>query len=367
MVDNYDRQLFRIYYQMAEVYAQSGRSAEAADGYALALYYARRLEDHKAEQECRTLVARHHPRHVAAGDKAEPLFFAQLLIRYPADEAQQFLQSYSDRRRQSASARSSYTVIASAAPFSPSLGVITTQPQPQGSIPALNTTVAVADGPGPTFTNPAPQPALAFEMAPTTPKNEPIVEQPSVLTHNDTITPTAPSPTAPATIEHHHVFDLGTRAASEQVESLRAVEDVLLRQSSDAEIDFDEPERSALASAINVVAACAVFIGFAAIGFFAYELNPIVSRWDLSGLVERIGQTQWADLLRQNRDSTDIADPAQRDETPAVDPNRSSIPETVRSTDTKRAGSTPQSAESGSGVPLQIGLDQRDGKPPAAR
>ena len=86
-----DRQLFQLYMELGDAQTQRQRPQEAADAYGLALYYARRTGDAFAVQRCRELVLARSPNHVAGQAISAPLFFAQLLMRYPADEAAQAL------------------------------------------------------------------------------------------------------------------------------------------------------------------------------------------------------------------------------------------------------------------------------------
>jgi len=83
-----DWRLYQLYMEFGEAQDQRGRSPEAADAYALALYYARRLNDAARIHECRQLVLERNPNHVAGQAVSAPLFFAQLLMRYPADEVE---------------------------------------------------------------------------------------------------------------------------------------------------------------------------------------------------------------------------------------------------------------------------------------
>jgi hypothetical protein len=86
-----DWRLYQLYMEFGEAQDRRSRQGEAADAYALALYFARRLNDPARIHECRQLVLSRNPNHVAAQAVSAPLFFAQLLMRYPADEVEMML------------------------------------------------------------------------------------------------------------------------------------------------------------------------------------------------------------------------------------------------------------------------------------
>jgi hypothetical protein len=86
-----DWRLYQLYMEFGAAQDRRNRVNEAADAYALALYYARRLNDPARVNECRQLVLTRSPNHVAGQAVSAPLFFAQLLMRYPADEVEHML------------------------------------------------------------------------------------------------------------------------------------------------------------------------------------------------------------------------------------------------------------------------------------
>jgi hypothetical protein len=79
-------ELQSIYFELADFKARAGQLPEAADCYALALYYARRVSNQPLADLCREQILACHPHHVAVRENNAPLFFAQLLMRYPAEE-----------------------------------------------------------------------------------------------------------------------------------------------------------------------------------------------------------------------------------------------------------------------------------------
>jgi hypothetical protein len=88
-----DWRLYQLYMEFGEAQDRRARPSEAADAYALALYFARRLNDPARIHECRQLMLERNPNHVAGQAVSAPLFFAQLLMRYPADEVEMMLTS----------------------------------------------------------------------------------------------------------------------------------------------------------------------------------------------------------------------------------------------------------------------------------
>lgn len=362
MPDDFDRQLYDLYCRLGDHYSTSGNSAEAADGYALALYYARRLGDDVAMERCRQQVAQHHPRHVAAGDKVEPLFFAQLLIRYPADEAQQLLQSQGERRAAARNVAAVFSVVAS--PMSYAIPQVGRAPSPSRQSPTRPEhdarTVASSQQEPKLLER---EPAIALDRA-APPASAPIPER--------TVPATVPPPVAAdktSAMEHHHVFDLGTRAAADHVESLRAVEDVLLKNAVDLDEQLDDDEATSPSPTMNLVAAFAVFVGFVAIGFFAYELHPALSRIGLDGIVERVSRSGLAGLLGSEKvgpSTNELPGPADSMQV-TIKPLQSSPYDRKVGTAAPAAGDSgtiPPDVESS---PVLIGLGQRAGKPRTAQ
>lgn len=88
---NSDQRLYELYLEFAEANGRRAQTGEAADAYSLALYYARRLGDAEKIDHCRDQVAQLNPNHILSHQTSAPLFFAQLLMRYPADEVQHAL------------------------------------------------------------------------------------------------------------------------------------------------------------------------------------------------------------------------------------------------------------------------------------
>ena len=81
--------LYELYEKLGNAHACRANANLAADAFALALYYARRMGKQELAEYCRQLVAECEPDHVAARETVAPLLFAQLLIRYPAEQIEE--------------------------------------------------------------------------------------------------------------------------------------------------------------------------------------------------------------------------------------------------------------------------------------
>lgn len=80
-------ELQSLYFELGDALAQKGQLADAADSYALAMYYAKRGGNAALADLCREQILICHPNHVVIRENSAPLFYAQLLMRYPADES----------------------------------------------------------------------------------------------------------------------------------------------------------------------------------------------------------------------------------------------------------------------------------------
>lgn len=88
-----DIELHGLYLEFADAQRGVGQMARAADSYALALYYAKRIGDVARVRRCREQVAVCNPDHVVCRESSAPLFFAQLLLRYPPEEVAERLEA----------------------------------------------------------------------------------------------------------------------------------------------------------------------------------------------------------------------------------------------------------------------------------
>lgn len=103
-----DARLYQLYFDFGTVQQQRNRPSEAADAFALALYYARRLGDTHRVSQCRELVLERNPNHLGAQPVSAPLFFAQLLMRYPVDEVEQALAFSTPANQMTASSTATF-------------------------------------------------------------------------------------------------------------------------------------------------------------------------------------------------------------------------------------------------------------------
>ena len=85
-------ELQSLYFEFGDALAQKGQLADAADSYALAMYYAKRGGNSALADLCREQILVCHPNHVVIRENNAPLFYAQLLMRYPADESKAQLE-----------------------------------------------------------------------------------------------------------------------------------------------------------------------------------------------------------------------------------------------------------------------------------
>ncbi len=80
--------LYELYEKLGNLLEQRRRGKDAADFLALAIYYARQEKHDAKTHELTERIRVLNPNHVLLRDPKSPLFFAQLLMRYPADEAE---------------------------------------------------------------------------------------------------------------------------------------------------------------------------------------------------------------------------------------------------------------------------------------
>ncbi|QDU64052.1 hypothetical protein Pan216_49400 [Planctomycetes bacterium Pan216] len=91
MVVRDDQRLHELYKQLGEHQAAQGQTSEAADSYALALYFAHRTRRPDLVAYCRIQVAQLNPDHVLVREESAPLLNAQLLLRIPPQKAEGLL------------------------------------------------------------------------------------------------------------------------------------------------------------------------------------------------------------------------------------------------------------------------------------
>lgn len=246
-----DQHLFHLYRELGDLQSARQRPALAADAYALALYYARRMGDVELAASCQQQVIAHHPQHVAAQTQSAPLFFAQLLMRYPADEVQ---KTVAEMRQASAT---------------PAVTVPFEVPTTQLSMPITGTGTVAATAP------PAP-PTVELSEQPTLPSFQ-LDELSTAKTESPVLPfPFRPQPPEPEQFEQHHVFDLGSGEMGSRAQSLRLTEEFLHPHTQSAE--SSEPDSSEIGLAIHFAAVCAVVVGLISIGYFTVQLVPVLTK-----------------------------------------------------------------------------------------
>lgn len=259
MTTSSDQHLYQLYSDLGDAQSAHGDKAAAADAYALALYYARRMSNDALASLCRRKVVENNPHHVAAQQTSAPLHFAQLLMRYPADEAEKMLVRLRQSPQPAMAAVPSPFEITTA--FSMQTGGLEEEPslfQPPTKMEEQVTQPTI-DLPKPTVKPQAP--VLPFQHRP---------EMPSV-----------------DQFEQHHVFDLGSGEMGSRAQSLRVTEE-FLQPNTPAAAASREDESSELAMAIHFAAICAVIVGLVSIGFFAVQMYPSLSRVNLERVVKTL-------------------------------------------------------------------------------
>lgn len=256
MANHNDAQLHQLYLELADVQAGNGRGTEAADHYALAMYYARRMGDSEKVALCKRRILECQPAHIAGHENSAPLFFAQLLIRYPAEEAAQTLQLI--KRAGLAPDPSPIPTLARAS----AAGFV----EEGRALEDFEKKVLNDIG---WMKPPAREPEWVSEPAPPAAATSPM------------------TPTPAPEFESHHVFESKNRIASGD----RAVTDYLPPERLFPKDRRAWSEVGFWGSMLNSAAVAAVIIGIGAIGFLSRELYPDLARMDPKGFVELVKQT----------------------------------------------------------------------------
>lgn len=290
-----DPQLYTLYRQLAQIQSRHGRAGEAADHYALALYYARRLGKAEEMRFCRAQILGLQPNHAAVSETPAPLLFAQLLIRYPADEAATKLDlmrhaGLAGEALGEAEASLAHEEAAPAlTPFAteahdrgaaspPRVGAsaepaVESRYSREEATPASPRLFGEASG-LPAWETPAAneEPAiLSFASASTTPPKVKSVAEP----------PVNPFATSPAPrFENHHVYDLGSDVAGPAVRASRVVDDYLSQERILSKSPADLGELGFWGSAVNALAMFTAAAGVVLIGFFSFKLYPELKRFE---------------------------------------------------------------------------------------
>lgn len=261
MLASTDQQLHELYWELGQAQAECGRQVEAADSYALALYYARRLGDADLMKRCRARIVEAHPTHLGGKESPAPLFFAQLLIRYPADEAAHALSLLKR------------TSLGDDWPVSPSFPVeLTTVHRPTPS--SMDRPFSVA---GETPFADLLESAVPSAPGGRDPRSLPESREPA----------SSGSLSGQSNFENHHVYDLGTGSIPVEAPS-RAVDDFFFEPSLLPDKRESWSEMGFWGSALQVFGSLTAIAGVVALGFFSYELIPTLARFDAREVVQSL-------------------------------------------------------------------------------
>jgi hypothetical protein len=275
MSSSSDQQLHTLYWDLAELHCVGGRRSEAADHFALALYYARRMSNAERVEAARRRVVECSPQHLAAREVSAPLFFAQLLIRYPADEAAHSLGMMRRSTKTSASLEHSVGIMASTHVDDPFFSS-----HANAGLPQLDPL------PDPFFDSRSP-----FDLGASSPIGHPV--EPRVESD-----PSSPSRTRGGTIppefENHHLYDLGSSSPVIGSAADRIVDDYMKPEKiftpPHSKETFAEP--GFWGTVLNGLTFMTILIGMSSVGFFGYELYPRLVRLDGPTLVKH-AQRHW--------------------------------------------------------------------------
>lgn len=270
-----DGKLQALYFELGQHQKRCGELAKAADTYALALYYAKRTTNRELVQRCREEVALCNPSHIVCRESSAPLYFAQLLMRHPPEEAEQELQEMRQRQTTSALAPAHS---ASAPGTSVDELFQYAKVDPNCGIFELGATSAPSDAPTAWLTAIEEE---ALQRPEPLPETLPQLETPQ---RKATAFKTE-------TMEAHHIYPHSTPTEPSTEIPTKAVDDYLFAsQPSPRRAETEEVEESWMANLIHTGAVASLLLGVAAIGFFSVELYKSRARLDPARIVKQIRQ-----------------------------------------------------------------------------
>lgn len=310
MSDAAKEDLQSLYFDLGNALASRSMLPQAADAYALAMYYARRAGNSTLADHCREQILVCQPDHIAAREASAPLFFAQLLMRYPAGYARNRLAQIQTEPASAmasplgwtvsltpeanqppaatkpglalADAQGTRAVMASAESVPPrrptEINVPATAPRASMSnfgapaptaapmSPPVRASVATLDLPEihPSRQRPSEGGSLASLFAPDAP----------VATHGGAMESDW-NPVGISGLEQHHALASDTRPPGGG-----RVSDDFEMPSAPWQTNRTAPPRPGM-TWLNPIAALVAIAGAVAIGFFAFKLYPEVSKIDL--------------------------------------------------------------------------------------
>ena len=282
-------ELQTLYFELGDALARAGQLPEAADSYAIAMYYARRTGNQSLADLCREQVLACHPNHVGGREESAPLFFAQLLMRYPAEDAQRRLDALN--AASTAQGIGGWTVPLSGGAFETPVPGVMASPEPAPpDAPCLASPHLAA--PTPPSPRPVPAAVASLDLPEYSPgrgrassslaalfADVPVpapVQAPQSVPQSNAPRPGWPGAAAGGFEQHHAYPPLASPRAH------RAADD----------FEMDAPNRSAPRSErrqydegmtwLNPIAAVLALAGAIAAGFFAYRLYPEITRIEQS-------------------------------------------------------------------------------------
>lgn len=329
MSDGSKEDLQSLYFELGNALASRSQLPQAADAYALAMYYARRSGNTALAEHCREQILVCQPGHVAAREASAPLFFAQLLMRYPAGYARNRLAQIQSEPSPATAGPLGWSVSltpeASPAMAASSMDRLIGDEVASGSVMA-SAEAAPPVRPMPTSGAPINVPSYAaYEQPPR-----------GIPTRSQAAGPPAPEPVrGPATVgtmDLPEFYPGGGRPADRGLASLFAPDGAVGPQGGALQRDwpgvghsgleqhhafgapmasmpshrrvaedFEMPsaprriERTPAPSSgmtwLNPIAALVAIAGTVAVGFFAFKLYPEVSKIDLGRARSMVDQT----------------------------------------------------------------------------
>ncbi|MFO0944855.1 MAG: hypothetical protein U1D30_02745 [Planctomycetota bacterium] len=269
-----DHQLQQLYRDLAEAHRGMGQGAKAADSYALALYYARRIGDVEQVRDCRQKISDCNPSHIVCRESTAPLFFAQLLMRNPPDEAEQTLRSLQASR-------------STPKPSPSATSTLDIDPFAYARIDPMDGVTEIPFDFPPLEKTPAPEPTLEWQGEPSKPALSPKTAGTEGLDNHHLFSfakSENPLPRDPAPLED--LFGLRSAAATMQATPM-AVDDYIFEESS-PNADAEQRETYSFASSlIQGASILTLIVGTACVTFFGYELYPTMKNLDVPRLLAR--------------------------------------------------------------------------------
>lgn len=304
MATKCDEQLHDVYMSLGAAQAGQGQIAEAADAYALALYYAKRIGSEALVEKCRRLILAFDAKHMGAQAKVAPLYFAQLLIRYPVDRARQMLKNGQNPEPDPfLKAHVPQPVVAPAMPAEvPSQTAAAVVAPSDTELAAHGIYMKGSDEPSVAMTSVSVPPDLTAGLAPPVRHSAPTTHANTASTSTNTAAATiapapaagnvkgsagtsptsaaAPRPLASAPLippyDLHHPLELQAFPAV-NAPLARLSTDFLGGDAGHDTPEYRDPPETVFGRFVHATSVMTALVGFIAIGFFIQELAPALS------------------------------------------------------------------------------------------